>query len=257
MRIQPPLMVKSCAVPGAVLAAALLAGCSAAVPGAEFNDPYESVNRQIHEFNKEVDQALLRPAGQVAAQLPMEIRTPVSNFAGNVGLPGMVLNGLLQGDLGGAATNTMRFLINSTVGVFGLLDPAGGIGLAEEDTDFGETLAIWGVPEGAYLELPLLGPSTERDAAGRVVDLVLNPLDRLGYPEVTQYATAARVADQVIDRGTFGDTLDSILYDSADSYAQARLIYLQNRRFGLGEAAGGDYVDPYAGDAYINPYEDQ
>jgi phospholipid-binding lipoprotein MlaA len=257
MQVQPPLKARLSPAGAIVIAGLLLAGCTAAPPGAEFNDPYEPVNRQIHDFNKQVDQALLRPAGQVAAQLPLEIRTPVSNFAGNVGLPGMVLNGLLQGDVGGAATNTMRFLINSTVGVFGLLDPAGAIGLAEEDTDFGETLAVWGVTEGAYLELPFLGPSTERDAAGRVVDLLINPLDRLGYPEVTQYATPARVAEQVIDRGTFGDTLDSILYDSADSYAQARLIFLQNRRFGLGEAAQSDYLDPYAADAYINPYEDQ
>jgi phospholipid-binding lipoprotein MlaA len=238
-----------------------LAACSPAPPGGAVNDPYESVNRQIHEFNKDLDTALLRPAGQFAASLPVEIREPVVNFSDNAGLPGAVINNLLQGDIGGAGTNTMRFLINSTVGVFGLLDPAGGLGLDEVDTDFGETLAVWGVPEGAYLELPGLGPSTERDAAGRLVDILIDPLDSVAdawdATDVAGLSTPALVAEQVIDRGMFGDTLDSILYESADSYAQTRLIYLQNRRFDVGQTAGDTYVDPYAADAYIDPYQEQ
>jgi phospholipid-binding lipoprotein MlaA len=244
-----------------VLAALTVAGCTPAPQGGGVNDPYEAMNRQIHEFNKDLDQALLRPAGQAAAQLPVEIRQPIINFSDNAGLPGAVVNNLLQADIGGATTNTLRFLINSTVGVFGLLDPAGAIGVAEVDTDFGETLAVWGVPEGAYLELPGLGPSTERDAAGRLVDFLIDPLDGLARDleatDVARWSTPALVAEQVIERGLFGDTLDSILYESADSYAQTRLIYLQNRRFEVGEAAGDAYVDPYAADAYIDPYEDQ
>lgn len=238
-----------------VLLGACAAGPGAVAPGGSgFNDPYEATNRAVHEFNKDVDRALLRPAGRVAAALPPVIREPVSNFADNVGLPGKVLNGLMQGDVGGALTNTMRFVLNSTVGLFGLLDPAGEVGIEEQDTDFGETLAVWGVPEGAYLELPLLGPSTERDAVGRIVDFVIDPLDRVGSPEMTDWGTTARAADLVIERGSFGDTIDSVLYDSADSYAQTRLLYLQNRRFELGEDAGAA-VDPYAADAYIDPYE--
>lgn len=230
----------------------LLAGCSVAPPGAEINDPYEPFNRQVHAFNKTVDQAVLRPLSRGTATVPGGFTQPVVNFSNNAGLPGTVVNNLLQADIGGAATNTLRFIVNTTVGVLGLADPAGAIGLREVETDFGATLAVWGVPEGAYLELPGFGPSTERDAAGRVVDFVLDPLDRLDWVprEMQEYSFPTKVAEQVIERGALGDTFDEILYESADSYAQARLIYLQNRRFELGQTQPAE-------DYYFDPYEDQ
>lgn len=224
-----------------------VAACTPVPMDGGINDPYESTNRRVHEFNKGLDQAFLRPAGQVADAAPMEVTQPVSNFADNVGLPGMVLNGFLQGDIGGAATNTMRFLINTTIGVGGLFDPAGGIGLHEDSTDFGETLAVWGVPEGAYVELPVFGPSTERDAVGTLVDFVIDPLGRVGTPPQVEYGVYGRVADLAIDRGALGAVYDDILYNSADSYAQTRLAYLQNRRFELGEAPPAEAdIDPFA-----------
>ncbi|WP_235261694.1 VacJ family lipoprotein [Octadecabacter algicola] len=236
-------------------AIAATAACTAPTPGAEYNDPFEETNRAVHAFNKGLDQAILRPAGQVAAVVPEEFTTPVVNFADNVGLPGMVANGLLQGDIGGSATNTMRFLINTTVGIGGLFDPAGAIGLAEETTDFGETLAVWGVPEGAYVELPVFGPSTERDAAGVIVDLIFDPLQSVGTGVQLDYGTGARVASLAVDRGTFMDTFDSILYESADSYAQARLAYLQNRRFDLGEAPPTvSEIDPFSDDLSLEGF---
>ncbi len=237
----------------AVVALLGLAGCAVAPAGVDLHDPYEPSNRRVHAFNKGFDRVLLRPAGQVAAAAPMELRRPVENFAGNVALPGMVLNGLLQGDIGGAATNAMRFIVNSTVGVLGLADPAGLIGLPMQDTDFGETLAVWGLPEGAFLELPLFGPSTQRDAAGLLVDMLLDPLGEVGTRAQRDYALGARTAEIVIYRGTFGTTFDDLFYNSADSYAQSRLIYLQNRRFELGQADEAGYVDPYA-DAFAVPY---
>ncbi len=223
-----------------------LAGCSVAPAGSGINDPYESTNRRVHAFNKAVDSAVLRPAGEVAAAAPVFVTEPIVNFSDNVALPGMVLNNVLQGDVGGVVTNTMRFLLNSTVGVLGLFDPAGAIGIDEVSTDFGATLGVWGVPEGAYIELPLLGPSTERDAIGQVVDILLDPLGEVGLQQQIDYGTIAKAGEIVIERGQFGDTLDSVLYDSADSYAQARLIYLQNRRFELGEEATDAYIDPYS-----------
>ncbi len=221
-------------------------GCAAPQPGTGVNDPFEQTNRRIHDFNIAVDQAVLRPAGQLANKAPEFVTGPVVNFSNNVSLPGMVVNNVLQGDVGGTVTNTVRFLLNSTVGVLGLFDPAGAIGITEVKTDFGETLAVWGVGEGAYVELPLLGPSTARDAVGRIVDIALNPLEQVGLQQQIDYAAYARVGEVIIDRGAFGDTLDSVLYESADSYAQARLIYLQNRRFDLGETAQDGYIDPYA-----------
>lgn len=236
-------------------AIAVVSACTAPTPGAEFNDPFEETNRSVHAFNKGVDRAVLRPVGQATASLPMEISTPVSNFADNVGLPGMVANGILQADIGGTATNTMRFLINTTVGIGGLFDPAGAIGLTEESTDFGETLAVWGVPEGAYVELPVFGPSTERDAVGVFVDMVFDPLQNVGTPPQLDYGTGARVADLAITRGTYMETIDGVLYDSADSYAQARLAYLQNRRFELGEAPpAATEIDPFSDDLSLEGF---
>ena len=240
----------------AVVSLVVLGACATTQPGAAINDPYENTNRQIHAFNKDLDRTLLRPAGQIAAATPDEITTPITNFADNVGLPGMVANGLLQADIGGAATNTMRFLINTTVGVGGLFDPAGAIGLPEETTDFGETLAVWGVGEGAYVELPVFGPSTQRDAVGTLVDLVFDPLDQVGTAPQLDYGTATRGADLAITRGRLFDTIDGVLYDSADSYAQARIAYLQNRRFDLGEQApAADVIDPFAGDLSLEGFE--
>jgi len=237
-------------------AVVLTAACAAPQPGAEFNDPYESANRAIHSFNKGLDQAVLRPAGQIAAATPTEITQPISNFADNVGLPGMVANGLLQGDIGGSSTNTMRFLLNTTVGIGGLFDPAGAIGLAEKSTDFGETLAVWGVPEGAYVELPVFGPSTERDAIGTVVDLLFDPLDSVGTAKQLDYGTYTRAADLAITRGAFMDTFDAVLYESADSYSQARLAYLQNRRFELGEQPPSTVViDPFSDELSLEGFE--
>lgn len=225
-------------------------------PGAIVNDPYEDTNRSIHAFNKGLDSAILRPAGQVANALPMEITGPVVNFADNVGLPSAIANGLLQGDIGGAGTNTFRFLINTTIGIGGLFDPAGGIGLQEESTDFGETLAVWGVGEGAYVELPVFGPSTQRDAIGIIVDMVFDPLADVATSSQDRYITGAGLADQVITRGRFMDTIDGVLYESADSYAQARLVYLQNRRFELGEEAPvGDMIDPFSDELSLEGFE--
>ena len=234
---------------------ALVSACTAPTPSADFNDPFEGANRSIHAFNKGLDRVALRPAGQAAAFVPAEITQPVANFADNVGLPGMIANGLLQADIGGSATNTMRFIVNTTVGIGGLFDPAGVIGLHEESTDFGETLAVWGAPEGAYIELPVFGPSTERDAVGTFVDLLFDPLQSIGTATQLKYSTGARIAGLAITRGTFMDTFDSVLYESADSYAQARLVYLQNRRFELGEAppAASD-IDPFSDDLSLEGF---
>lgn len=239
----------------ALCALSLVAGCSAPQPGAPFNDPYEATNRQVHAFNKGLDQALLRPGGQVLDATD-GLTQPISNFADNAALPGMVLNGLLQGDVDSAITNTFRFLLNTSVGLGGLVDVAGEIGIEEQSTDFGQTLAVWGVPEGAYLELPVLGPSTERDAAGEIVDLLIDPLGALGTDNQIDYGTATRVVDIAISRGRYGEIIDGVLYDSADSYAQTRLAYLQNRRFELGEAPPEvDVIDPFSDELSLEGFE--
>lgn len=232
-----------------------LAGCAAAPPG-EIADPYEPMNRRVHAFNKALDANLVRPAarlvkGDGASRPPVEGQPPgvlqmVGNFGSNLSLPGKVVNSLLQGRPEPAVKNGFRFAVNTTLGLGGLFDPAGSdFALPEIDTDFGETLHVWGVPAGAYLELPLLGPSTERDLAGKIVDFALiDPLDNVLTDDQKLAGTAARVVSKAGERAQFGSTVDSILHESADSYAQTRLLYTQHRRYELKQEE--DAIDPYA-----------
>ncbi|RSK39429.1 VacJ family lipoprotein [Rhodovulum iodosum] len=240
----------------AVAALALLAGCAATDPTSEFTDPYEASNRQVHRFNKSVDRSVLRPTSQTyGTVLPAPVRRGVSNFADNLALPGMVVNNLLQARPGEALQNSGRFLFNSTIGLGGVLDPADSIRLYEREADFGGTLHVWGVREGAYVELPLLGPSTERDVVGKIVDFALDPLGRALPAGERGVKTGASYVKLLGDRYEYADTIDSILYDSADSYAQARALYLQNRRYELGgDDAQPDYDRPDYSDPYEDPY---
>lgn len=228
-----------------ILAFCAVSACSVAPPGTDIHDPNEAHNRQIHAFNKSLSERFSssdEPSEPRPPLIDPELTQPIANFADNTALPGMVLNGMLQADIGAAATNAVRFILNTTVGIGGLFDPAGTIGLVAEETDFGETLAVWGAPEGAYIELPFAGPTTERALAGWLVDAVIDPFDRVATQTQIDYALPAFVAERLIRRGQLSGAIDD-LYSSTDSYEQQRLVYYQNRRFDLGLQA--DDVDPY------------
>lgn len=234
----------------AAISLVLIASCTAPAPQS-FNDPHEESNRETHEANRRVDRALLKPAsGAYGSILPAPVRQGVGNFASNLNLPGVIVNNLLQLNIDGAVQNSWRFLINTTIGLGGIFDPSSAIELYEDNSDFGETLHVWGMGEGQYVELPFVGPSTQRDALGMVVDVFTNPLT-FGAPSPERYMTpVAKGLSKLGDRYTYSDTVDSILYDSADSYAQARQLYLQHRRFELGqeqvEEGNDGYDDFYA-----------
>nr|WP_246100437.1 VacJ family lipoprotein [Cereibacter sediminicola] len=236
----------------AVLGAFVSACAGTAGPTQAINDPDETHNRQIHEFNKDVDKVVLRPASRTYAVLPDPVERGIENFAENLDLPGETLNSLLQGRPGAAVENAARFVVNSTIGIGGLFDPARSMGLEGRGTGFGETLYVWGANEGVYGEVPFLGPRTERDLVGDVVDVALNPLRLIVPPAVRVAGGAAEVGSILGDRAQYSETIDSVLYESADSYSQARLLYLQNRRFELGQTGGADdvFIDPYAADPY-------
>lgn len=226
----------------------LLAGCAAPPPPAQPYDPDEANNRERHEFNKALDRSIVQPlAASLGGEGTGAFGRGVANFADNLDVPGDVVNNVLQFRLVRAAENTLRFAINSTIGLGGVLDPARTMGLGGKKTDFGETLHVWGVAEGAYHELPLIGPSTDRDTVGKLVDAAMNPV-RLALPARAAWVPpVASLGSRLGDRARFSGTVDSILYDSADSYAQARLLYLQNRRFELGQTVSeDDFFDPYA-----------
>lgn len=251
-----------------ILGLSLVAACAYPSPEQEARgeifDPYENTNRSIHSFNLGVDRVLFRPAAKgYVTVIPEPMVTSFNNFAENLSLPGQTVDYILQGNIEEAGIALGRFLLNSTVGFAGLANPASDFGIPEVDTDFGETLHTWGFSEGSYLELPFYGPSTTRDAVGVVVNLFTNPIDFAPTRPVDNLGLYAEIVRRLGDRGNFSDTVDSILYGSTDSYAQLRLIYLQNRRFELAE--GDDdayldlYTDPYADPntaAPLDPYED-
>lgn len=242
----------------AVLAAVLigLSACSAAPEGGGINDPFEPANRVSHAVNKGSDTLFFRPVSQVyGTVVPNPIRRSLSNAAANLDEPRSVVNHIAQGDLQDAGHTFIRFLVNSTIGVAGLFDVAtGDFGLEERETGFGDTLAVWGVREGAYLELPLFGPSNERDAVGLIVDIAANPLSSI-VSDSTDLETATSLPSALNSRFEFADSLDSILYDSEDSYSQLRLFFTENRRFQLGgQSSAENAFDPYE-DLYEEVYE--
>jgi len=240
-----------------VLALTACANPDPAVTRGEPYDPYEAENRRMHKFNKGLDRALVRPAGKgYSNAIPDDIEKIIGNFAANLAMPAAIVNNILQGNGKGATEDTYRFVVNTTLGLGGFFDAASDLNMPEKtDTDFGETLYTWGVNEGPYLELPLLGPATTRDTVGKTVDLLTNPLSYLVPSPERFYGTAAAVSSSLSNRGQYADTIDSILYESADSYAASQSIYLQNRRFNLGNGSSEDYLDPYD-TGFTDPYED-
>lgn len=234
-----------------LLSLVFLAGCaSGPAPSDQIYDPFEVQNRQIHEFNKLVDAVALRPMAAVyGASVPEPIREIVDNSANNLGVPGHVVNHILQGDIETAAESTVRFLVNSTIGFAGLFDPATEMGLFAKPTDFGETMGVWGIAEGPYIELPLLGASTVRGTVGIAVDFAIDPMRYVIPSPEREYLFLLKGADLVGDRHTYSDLVDLLLYESADSYSAQRLTYLQNKRRNLeGETVLEDLEDPYAFD---------
>jgi phospholipid-binding lipoprotein MlaA len=231
-----------------VLSAVLVSGCAtSSPPGSEFNDPYESTNRAVHSFNKGFDTALFRPVSMAyGTVLPEYVRQRFNNVQSHFRLPSDTVNAALQGRGENSVHNFFRFVVNSTVGVLGIFDPATSMGLEDRGTDFGETLYVWGAGEGAYLEVPFFGPYTQRSLTGEIVDVVLNPLSVISLSPPESFIPAGTYVAEAADyRYEFADTVDGILYESADSYAQMRLIYLDNRRFELGDTSQSTAIDPY------------
>ncbi|MCB1396987.1 MAG: VacJ family lipoprotein [Rhodobacter sp.] len=226
----------------ALVIVASVAGCARAPAPSDANDPYETVNREWFETNL----ALSGGTERATPPRPSPVRRMVSNFGGNLGLPSTILNDLLQIRPDRAVENTLRFVVNTTVGLGGLFDPAGRVGLHGRRTDFGETLHRWGMGEGAYLVLPVWGPSTERDALGLAVDMVIDPL-RFALPSGDyDWTLAARGAARFADAAEYADIIDANVINTTEPYLQARLLYLQTRRYHLGIQAEDDIIDPYA-----------
>ena len=203
----------------------------------QVKDCFEGINRGIFAFNQALDSIIVEPLAKGYRHLPSPIRSGTSNVISNLTLVVTIPNNILQGELGLAGKNTGRFLINSTIGVLGIFDPAAKIGLNNyEKEDWGQTLATWGVGEGCYIVLPILGPSTFRDTVGSLTsylggDAWYNITVRNDTQYVSDFDYYASVATNGIDfRAKNIESFDNLEKNSLDFYASVKSLYLQDRK---------------------------
>lgn len=198
-------------------------------------DPLEATNRQILDFNLKLDDAVLRPlAVFYRDSLGNWTRTRIRSLLANLNEPAAAANSLLQGRPQEAATTTLRFVFNSTAGIGGLFDLAQFGGPPRAARDFGETLHVWGLPDGPYLMVPVLGPSNPRELAGSIADGFLNPFNYL----IPIGPNLGRGAVEGIDKREQNiETLDDIRTGSLDVYARLRSLWQQNRDAALGRTS--------------------
>ena len=221
-------------------ASLLLAGCASG-PAADPRDPLEPLNRSIYQFNVDVDRALLRPVASTYVDVaPAPLRTGVNNFFGNLRDGWSAVNGVLQLRPREATENGMRFALNSTFGLVGLLDVASEMGLERTTLDFGMTLGRWGVPDGPYLMLPLLGPSTLRDTVALPVDGQGNAVGQVGHVPTRNELTALRIVDQRAGLLRAGEMLEEA---ALDRYSFVRDSYLQRRQSQIGRQPAEERYD--------------
>jgi len=228
-----------------MMCGALVSGCASPSrddPAAmaayeEANDPLEGVNRAIFGFNEGTDILLIRPAAEIYREIvPNPIRNGFRNFLRNLRSPLTIANELLQGDWNGAEVATKRFLVNTTAGVGGVMDVAADAGLPYQSEDFGQTLAVWGIPDGPFLVLPLLGPSNFRDTAGIAAEAFGDPVNLWAANNDEDWVPTSRAGVGGLDtRAGLIEPIDDLRRNSLDYYASLRSLYRQNRQSEIGD----------------------
>lgn len=214
------------------------------------NDPWEGFNRKVHHFNSTLDRTVARPVAKAYRTVtPRLVQNGVSNFFRNIDYPVTFINQILQGKFKQGGISTGRFLINSTVGVFGLFDVATRMNIPDYDEDFGQTLAKWGYEDSRYLVLPFFGPSTLRDGMGRSIYGYAHPVS---YWAREDHFYTPLVLDMVQTRAAFLNQ-DSALNEAYDPYTLIRDAWLQNRQYKIhdGNPPMPDYDD------YLEELEEQ
>jgi phospholipid-binding lipoprotein MlaA len=259
MKTKRPAQLKSFIM--TMLAAGMLAGCATS---GNPKDPIEGFNRAMFAFNEGLDAAIIKPvATGYEAVLPSPIRTGVTNFFSNIEDVFIGVNNLLQGKLPQAASDLGRVVINTTIGLLGVLDIASDAGLEKHDEDFGQTFGRWGVGNGAYVVLPLFGSRTARDTVGLILDSAVDPV-REHKPKGTRNAV---VVLRLVNKRANFLAADKVVEEAAlDKYSYMRDAYLQRRRNLIHdgnpprepEAALDAEVAPLAapGDAAVDPRAD-
>ena len=240
-----------------ILVALAAAGCAATPGRTSGDDRWEGLNRGVYKFNDTIDRAALKPVAKgYKAITPHWLRVGIGNFLHNLDYPATALNAFLQGKGVQGLRDTGRFLVNTTFGLAGILDVATAVGLEAHDEDFGQTLAVWGVGSGPFVNLPFFGPSSVRDAPSRVVDFFVDPLSYMDVPWEAQWAK--RGIDVVHSRAELL-TLDPTLQRTFDPYAFIRDAWVQQREFEIfdgnppPEVLDEEFIEP---DAEVAPDAD-
>ena len=204
----------------------------------ETNDPLEPTNRAIYAFDDALDTVIMRPAAQAYRfVVPSPVRAGIHNVLNNLGTPVQLSNDMLEGKPRRAGDTSMRFLINTTVGVLGIFDIAKDWGYPDHDADFGMTLALWGLPEGPFLFLPVFGPSDPRDAVGLGVNAAMDPFNWVGQGAVVKALDWSRFTLNALDqRERHLDDIESTKKTALDPYATFRSLYRQNRHGKIDDA---------------------
>ena len=223
------------------------AGCASTDAAKTNGDPYENLNRKFYSFNDTLDKNFVEPVAKKYAQYtPNPVRNSITNFFDNTGYLNTIANDLFQGKMVQSAQDSGRFLVNSTIGIGGLFDPATSMGLKQHNEDLGQTFGKWGAKEGAYLMLPLMGPSSLRDAGSPVMSMFLNPL--------TYFASVVTIPAGVVSAvNTRANLLDATrIRDQAalDPYTFVREAWRQQREYDI-------YDGNPPGDGYEDYIEDQ
>jgi phospholipid-binding lipoprotein MlaA len=209
----------------------LFSGCATTAQTNGNRDPLEKINRPIHNLNHALDTAFLSPVVETYVKVfPKPLRSGVSNVFSNLGEPNVIINDILQGKLNIALSDTMRFIVNSTIGLGGILDPGTQMGFEKHHEDYGQTFALWGFGEGPYLVLPLSGPTTLRDLPGSFLSAFTNPLVYINE-DVIRIAIGA--LGTVNTRANNIDNIKNVDESAIDRYIFVREAFRNNRTFNI------------------------
>jgi len=231
----------------------------------EVKDCFETVNRGIFAFNQAIDGLIFEPLAKGYLHLPSPIRTGTSNFVGNLSTLLTIPNNVLQGDFYVAGKNTLRFVVNTTIGILGIFDVAQKIGFPEyEKEDYGQTLGVWGVGTGCYLVLPVLGPSTIRDTAGSFINVMggdpyynVSTHGNNEFLDKSDYMLT-KVLTGIDFRAKNIESFENLEKNSMDFYAAAKSLYLQDRKRKIANTKPSATIEIlYEGDADWEEIETQ
>ena len=209
---------------------------------------FEKTSRAIFKFNMGFDSAILEPLAKGYNKLPEPIKNGTSNFTSNIATLLSIPNHIMQGNLKGASDATASFLINTTVGIVGLANPAEKLGLSAQKEDVGQTLGAYGFGPGCYFVLPILGPTTARDSIGMIADSFVDPFAHITWRENELLGVSGNQIDYVAVKGTSAidfradneTNFDSLEKNSIDLYASFKSLYLQNRENKINNSSEGD-----------------